>query len=90
MHVTSFLLAVGFTILPSMKQHLAKNCVSTANYNISGKKHFVFIFSVLIFYICYISFYMLISPGSKYLNIFNDTNATSEKFFLVFCFACSY
>lgn len=35
-----FMQAVGFSIIPSMKQHLAENCVCTANYNISGKKHF--------------------------------------------------
>lgn len=45
--VTSFLQTVDLTVMLSVKEHLVKNYFHTANYNISNKIYFAFIFSVL-------------------------------------------
>lgn len=91
MPVTSFMQTVSFIIMPSMKQHLDKNYFCTANYNISSKKHFVFIFSVLFFKVSHLLNFILYAYQSQTVNTFlNYINATSEKFFFFSCFPFSY
>lgn len=91
MPVTSFMQTVSFTIMPSMKQHLAKNYFCTANYNISSKKHFVFIFSVLFLKFNRCETLILYGYQSQTVNTFlNYINATSEKFLFFSCFPFSY
>lgn len=91
MPVTSFVQTVSLTIMPSMKQHLAKNYFCTANYNISSKNHFVLIFSVLFFKVSHLLNFILYTYQPQTVNTFlNYINAISEKFFFFSCFPFSY